>query len=86
LEHVERNGHHYHPGLTYLPVEQRLAALAAHGDFYAEQHGVVSPRVVNGRFAIGSLQCLGFGFAVEPDWGAYTPAEVWRYESLWEAA
>ncbi|HRX80973.1 MAG TPA: hypothetical protein P5307_18015, partial [Pirellulaceae bacterium] len=67
LEHIERNGHHYHRGLWYLPRQQQAAALAAHGDFYAEQHGVVAPQLVDGRFDIGSLQCEGFGFAVEPD-------------------
>ena len=67
LDHIERNGHHYHPGLSYLPSEQQSAALAAHGDLYARQHGIIAPLLANGRFQIGSLQCEGFGFAVEPD-------------------
>jgi hypothetical protein len=82
LTHVERNGHHYHPGLTYLPQQQREAALAAHGDFYALQHGVVSPCVQDGKLQIGTLQCVGFGFAVLPDFAALELADQWHYESL----
>ncbi|MGE0756820.1 MAG: enolase C-terminal domain-like protein [Pirellulaceae bacterium] len=85
LRHVERNGHHYHPGLTYLPPEERRAALSAHADFYAEEHGIIGPAIVDGQFQLGSLQCPGFGFAVEPNMSARTPAEEWRFESLWEA-
>jgi hypothetical protein len=82
LTHVERNGHHYHPGLSYLPPSQREAALAAHGDFYERINGIVTPCVREGKFQLGSLQCVGFGFAVLPDFGALVPAAEWRYESL----
>jgi hypothetical protein len=74
LAHVERNGHHYHPGLTYLPDVQRRAALAAHPDFYTDEHGVAAPKITDGRFAVESIvDCVGFGFAVEPDVEAMTP-------------
>ena len=82
LEHVERNGHHYHQGLSYLPESQRRAALAAHPDFYALQHGVVSPHLADGRFEIGSLQCTGFGFAVEPDFAGMQSPSEWQFSSL----
>jgi hypothetical protein len=82
LTHVERNGHHYHPGLSYLPEAQRRAALAAHPDFYTEEHGIVGPRITDGRFEIGSLQCPGFGFAVEPDLATMEPADTWTFASL----
>ena len=82
FEHVERNGHHYHPGLSYLPESQREAALAVHGDFYTLQHDIVAPQVQRGKFQIGSLQCTGFGFAVLPDMESMEPPETWRYESL----
>jgi hypothetical protein len=83
LDHVERNGHHYHPGLSYLPEHERRAALAMHPDLYTEEGGIVGPNIRDGRFSIESLQCPGFGFAVEPDLNAWTPAESWRFESLW---
>jgi hypothetical protein len=82
LQHVERNGHHYHPGLSYLPEQVRRQALVAHGDFYVEEHGIIGPRIVDGRLQIGSLHCAGFGFAVEPDMAASEPAETWKFESL----
>jgi hypothetical protein len=82
LQHVERNGHHYHPGLTYLPEAQRSRALAAHPDFYVQEHGIIGPKIIDGQFRIGSLQCVGFGFAVEPDMSAMEPAESWQFESL----
>lgn len=82
LRHVERNGHHYHPGLTYLPEPERRAALAAHPDFYVEEHGIVGPAIVGGRLRIGSLHCPGFGFAVEPDLSTQEPADTWSFESL----
>jgi hypothetical protein len=82
LDHVERNGHHYHPGLTYLPPHEREQALAAHGDFYELANGVVSPHVQRGQFQIDSLQCTGFGFAVLPDFASMQLAGDWQYESL----
>lgn len=76
LEHVERNGHHYHKGLDYLPPGERRLALARHGDFYAERAGRIAPRIRDGRFAIASLQCVGFGFDFAPDMGARDPIEL----------
>lgn len=83
IEHVERNGHHYHPGLGYLPVSEQHAVLAAHGDLYERCGERVAPRLVNGKFRIGSLQCPGFGFAVIPNVQAMTPAEDWDFDSLY---
>jgi len=82
LEHVERNGHHYHRGLSYLPPSQQAAALAAHADLYAERGGSVAPRLLDGQFRIGSLQCPGFGFDVAPDMDAMQAPEEWSYASL----
>lgn len=82
LEHVERNGHYYHPGLSYLPEQQQRAALAAHPDFYYEHHGRIAPHVQEGRLHIASLQCPGFGFSVEPDLDRMQPADQWDYDSL----
>lgn len=83
LEHVERNGHHYHPGLSYLPESRRREALAAHPDFYVERGGRVAPDASTGRFQIGSIvDSPGFGFAAPPDMGDYTLADDWTYDSL----
>jgi len=82
LTHVERNGHHYHPGLSYLPRQQQQAALAAHADMYGQTGSVIGPRVMQGRLEIGSLQCAGFGFAVLPDFTSMQSPEQWDYASL----
>jgi hypothetical protein len=82
ISHVERNGHHYHPGLTYLPSDQQEAALRSHPDFYTRDGSVVRPHVQQGRFHIQSLHGPGFGFAVEPRIDSMIPASQWRYESL----
>ncbi len=66
LGHVERNGHHYHRGISYLPEVEQEEALAWHGDFYVRHAGRVSPWIVAGEFHIRSFQCVGFGFAVLP--------------------
>jgi L-alanine-DL-glutamate epimerase-like enolase superfamily enzyme len=83
LHHVERNGHHYHPGLSYLPERARRSALAAHPDFYEDRGGVVGPAVRNGQFRIGSLhEAPGFGFAALPDLDDFTTAAAWDFTSL----
>lgn len=82
LTHVERNGHHYHPGLSYLPKSQRAAALDRHGDFYFERSGIVAPHLVDGCFQTGSLQCVGFGFDVAPDMDSMESADEWQFDSL----
>ena len=82
LDHVERNGHHYQRGLSYLPEPEQQAALETHADFYAAQHGIVSPRIVDGRFEIGSFHGVGFGFGVEPDMDARQSADEWDFDSL----
>ncbi|MBW3595945.1 MAG: mandelate racemase [Planctomycetes bacterium] len=82
LGHVERNGHHYHPGLSYLPPTQQRAALAAHPDFYEERAGAIRPRLRDGCFQIASLQCVGYGFAIEPAFDSMQSPDEWDYASL----
>ena len=68
LEHVERNGHHYVNGMAALPAAEQGAFLRAHPDLYTERAGAVRLRIVEGRLALGSLGCPGWGAAAEPDW------------------
>ena len=82
LDHVERNGHHFHPGLSYLPVTQQERALEMHPDFYTRCGKSVAPQIQEGKFEIGSLQCAGFGFAVEPALTDYVPADEWKFSTL----
>lgn len=82
LSHIERNGHHYHPGLSYLPAAEQEAALARHGDLYFRQQGRVAPRLAAGRFHIASLERPGYGFSVPPNMAARQAPTQWSFDSL----
>lgn len=82
LEHVERNGRHYHPGLSYLPLVDQQKAMAAHPDFYAERHDCIAPVVRDGKFQLNSLNCVGYGFSCLPDLDDYESPADWQFESL----
>ena len=75
LNHVERNGHHYHRGLSYLPAAQQRDALQQHPDLYEQHDEMVCPALREGRFDIRSLQCVGFGFSVIPDIDEMSPPD-----------
>lgn len=82
LTHVERNGHHYHPGLDYLPPGVQQQALAAHADFYHARLGRVVPAIRDGKLHLQSLHAPGCGFSVLPSRDDYQPADAWTYASL----
>lgn len=63
LDHSERNGHHYFPGLDHLPHAVTAAALAAHPDLYARTERGAQLRIENGTIRLGSLQQVGYGCA-----------------------
>jgi enolase-like protein len=73
LEHVERNGHHYVNGMAALPAAEQNAFLKAHPDLYARTAGAVRLHILEGRLALGSLDCAGLGVAAEPEWGTMRP-------------
>jgi hypothetical protein len=82
LTHVERNGHHYYRGLSHLPRAEQERILDAHPDLYHMNGDRVCVRLDEGVLDIASLQCPGFGFAIEPDISIMTPAEEWKFDSL----
>lgn len=82
LKHVERNGHHYYRGLTYLPESEQARILEAHSDLYHETDGYTAVNIEDGTLHIESLQCPGYGFAIQPDLSSYTPAAEWEFSSL----
>lgn len=79
IGHVERNAHHFIDGFGARPPAEARAYLQAHPDLYHEQGGRVRLRIQDGRLAIGSLQCAGFGSAVTPELSdtARMPAADW---------
>ena len=82
INHVERNGHHYYRGLNYLPEGEQQRILKAHPDLYHAFSGGAAVNIDSGDLNITSLQCPGYGFAIEPDLGSYTPADEWEFSSL----
>ena len=81
LKHVEKNGHHYHPGLTYLG-SQAKTAYDYHDDLYCKIDEVVSPRIEDGCFRMESLGCAGFGMERMHTLDGFVKSEQWEYESL----
>ena len=81
VQHVERNGHHYFPGLNHLPAAEIQDALRRHGDLWQERDGGVSLRIEDGELGIASLHCPGFGYDSRIAWEERTPLEAWRYEA-----
>lgn len=77
LSHLERNGHHYFRGLDHLPVAEAEAALAAHGDLYRRVGDTVALRIEQGMLSVGSLECAGFGTAIDIRWRDRMPLDEW---------
>lgn len=67
LTHVERNGHHFVDGFAGRSEREKVAFLTEHADLYAETDHGPRLRISDGRIAIGSLACIGFGATAEPD-------------------
>lgn len=60
LDHVERNGHHYVDGMAALPVDEQRAFAALHPALYADSHGAVRLRIVDGQIDLSSIGTPGF--------------------------
>jgi L-alanine-DL-glutamate epimerase-like enolase superfamily enzyme len=73
LADVERNGHHFIDGFDGRPQGESLSFLQAHPDLYHEENRRVRLSITNGRLALGSLECAGFGSAVVPDLSTTAP-------------
>ena len=81
IEHVERNGHHYVHGLDHCSEREREQAVLRHGDLYERQDSGVALAVHGGMLKLGSLECPGYGVALEPDLDAMIPLENWRKQA-----
>ena len=77
IGHVERNGHHYFPGLEHLPAGEAASALAEHPDLWTDQGRGPELRIEDGRLHLSSLQRPGYGYACDIAWAERTPLEAW---------
>jgi hypothetical protein len=72
IGHVERNGHHFMDGMSFAPEAEQVAFAEAHPDLY-ERNGTTRLRIVEGRLAIGSLDCAGFASEAPLDFSSMQP-------------
>ena len=80
--HVERNGHHYYRGLSFLDRDLQTTVLDAHSDlYYRHDEGFVAMAVDDGRMSFGSVVDAPFGRGFEFDASQFTPVEEWTAES-----
>ena len=71
LEHVERNGHHYHPGLAYLPESSYDSVLSEHFDLYQVVGGIPSVKVEAGQLQLETVNSSGFGYSALLEFDTY---------------
>jgi L-alanine-DL-glutamate epimerase-like enolase superfamily enzyme len=79
LTHVERNGHHYFRGLDHLSADEGRSAAALHPDLWNHCEGETSLRIEEGELQLDSLQCVGYGYSSEIDWGSRTTLDSWEF-------
>jgi hypothetical protein len=61
-QHLERNGHHYFPGLRHLPEAARATVLRSSADIYTGDLDTARLRIENGQLSFGSVvQGVGLG-------------------------
>ncbi|WP_207592800.1 hypothetical protein [Halomontanus rarus] len=85
MDHIERNGHHYYRGLSYLESDLQETVREAHDDLYGRrEEGFVALDVEDGRIAFDSVIDAPFGRAFDLDPSRFTPLEEWEIESMLE--
>jgi L-alanine-DL-glutamate epimerase-like enolase superfamily enzyme len=83
ITHVERNGHHYFRGLSYLPPELQTTILKHHRDLYRpHERGFATLDVRGGRISTASAIAAPFGMGFEFDPSQFTPVERWAFEAV----
>jgi hypothetical protein len=70
MRHVERNGHHYVDGMSFVPANEQAAFARAHPDLYALAGETARLRIENGTLQLGSLDCPGHSVAADMDFAA----------------
>lgn len=81
ITHVERNGHHYFRGLSFLPGDVQEAVLRHHGDLYRRhERGFATLDIRGGSINVGSVVDAPFGMGFDFDPGRCTPLAEWRFE------
>jgi hypothetical protein len=79
IESVERNGHHYHAGLSQFPISMQEQVLQAHGDLYhPSPAGWPTLAIHHGRIQLQSLNQTPFGPGFVVDLEQFSTPETWK--------
>ena len=78
IGHCERNGHHYAYGHRHLTESEQALAAKRHTGLYAKRRGDIFLNIQKGRVDIRSLQDVGFGTSIQPEWNSMTPLDRWQ--------
>jgi len=82
LDHSERNGHHFFPGLDVLPKREAEAALEAHPDLYERRCGRIVLRIEDGAISLACREATGYGYDAAVDWDARDELDTMLQEPL----
>ena len=83
LNHVERNGQHYFPGLSMFPEQWQAQALTAHPDLYQQtDRGWPALRVEQGSISLQSVLQAPFGVASDIDLQMAMPLDKWQIPTI----
>ena len=77
LPEVELTGHRHFNGLEHLPAGEARAASEAHPELYEQRDDGVYLRIRNGVLSLGSIRCLGYGYAFPIDFESRTFLADW---------
>jgi hypothetical protein len=83
IQDVERNGHHYFPGLSVFPMGVQKYALSKYSDLYHQPGRFPTLNISDGKVAIASLHQVPFGLNndfLPEQW--FRPEASWNFESL----
>jgi len=79
IESVERNGHHYHSGLSQLPMSMQEATLEHHADLYHKgRDDWPTLNIQKGRMSMESINKAPFGVGFEIAMDELTSASDWE--------
>ncbi|WP_114576415.1 hypothetical protein [Saliphagus sp. LR7] len=85
MGHIERNGHHYYRGLSFLPEDLQETLRDAHGDLYRRhEEGFVALDVADGRMSFGSVVDAPFGRDFDLAPSRFTPLSEWAVDSMYD--
>lgn len=76
LEHSERNGHHFFPGLDVVPPAEAERALARHPELYTRRGDRIVLDIRSGRLDLSCADAIGYGCDVEIDWAGRRPLDT----------